>query len=307
MIRVLFFAVFALVFPAHAPALTIATGSSEGTYFKIAQDIKRIAEKDGIPIDIVATNGSFDNINLLAAGKVDLAIMQLDVLRFVAELMLRETGLNILEEAKVALNLYLEEIHIIAKNPEIRTLNQLQGKRVAVGPEKSGSALTAEVLLAGFEVKTQPVFEAPEDAVKKLALGEIDALIFVGGAPVPAFQKLDKSFHFVSLPADSGLEQLYPKKTISDSVYPWADRVDTHAVPSAVMTRNRVDNDYVSAMQKLVLLVLSQKEELDAAGHPKWKDSFVRSAQDTIGYRPAVEVIQLYNILDRNGFRIIKK
>jgi uncharacterized protein len=300
-------AVFILVLPARALALTIATGSSEGTYFKIAEDIKRVAEKEGIPIEVIQTNGSFDNINLLAAGKVDLAIMQLDVLRFVTEIMLKESGLNILEEAKVALNLYLEEIHVIAKNPDIRMLQQLQGKRVAVGPEKSGSALTAEVLLAGFGVKVDPIFDSPEGAAKKLDQGEIDALIFIGGAPVPAFRNLDASFHFVTMPVDSGLDQIYPKKTIAKSVYPWTDEVNTHAVPSVVMTRNRTENDYVSTMQRLVLSILSQKENLDSTGHPKWKDSFVRSTQENIGYRPAVEVIQLYNVLDSIGYRIIKK
>ncbi|MGH7798453.1 MAG: TAXI family TRAP transporter solute-binding subunit [Candidatus Binatia bacterium] len=296
-----------LLIHGQALALTIATGSSEGTYYKIAQDIKQIAEKDGIPVEIIQTGGSFDNINLLGAGKVDLAIMQLDVLRFVTEIMLKETGLNVLREAKVALNLYLEEIHIITKNPDIRTVQHLQGKRVAIGPEKSGSALTSEVLLAGFGVKIEPVFDAPEGAVKKLSQGEIDALIFIGGAPVPAFQKLDKSFHFVALPADSGLEQIYPKKKIAKSVYPWTDEVDTHAVPSVIMTRNRAENDYVSAVQRLVLLILTQKEHLDATGHPKWKDSFVRSTQESIGYRPATEVIHLYNNLDSMGYRIMKK
>jgi len=296
-----------LLFPYQALALTIATGSSEGTYFKIAQDIKQIADKDGIPIEVIQTNGSFDNINLLAAGKVDLAIMQLDVLRFVAEILLKETGINVLEDAKVALNLYLEEIHIIAKNPNIRSLQQLQGKRVAVGPEKSGSALTAEVLLAGFGLNIQSVFDPPEEAVRKLSRDEIDALIFIGGAPVPAFQKLDKSFHFVELPADSGLEQIYPKRKIAKSVYPWADEIDTHAVPSVIMTRNRAENDYVSTMQRLVLLILSQKETLDTTGHPKWRDSFVRSTQENIAYLPTSQVIQLYNVLDKIGYRIIKK
>ena len=292
---------------AQALALTIATGSSEGTYFKIGQDIKQIAEKEGIPVEVIQTGGSFDNINLLGTGKVDLALMQLDVLRFVAEVMLKETGLNVLQEAKVALNLYLEEIHIITKDPNIRTVQQLQGKRVAVGPEKSGSALTSEVLLAGFGVTIEPAFDAPETAVKKLGQGEIDALIFIGGAPVPAFQKLDRTFRFVALPADSGLEQIYPKKKIARSVYPWADEVDTHAVPSVIMTRNRAEQDYVSALQRLVLVILTQKEHLDATGHPKWKDSFVRSTQENIGYRPATEVIQLYNNLDAMGYRIIKK
>ena len=293
----------------HGPALalTIATGSAEGTYFKIAQDIKQIAEKDGIPIEIIPTNGSFDNINLLGAGKVDLALMQLDVLRFVAEIMLKETGINVLQETKVVLNLYLEEIHVIAKDKNIRSLNQLQGKKVSVGPEKSGSALTAEVLLAGFDLKIDAVFDAPEDAVKKLDKGDIDALIFVGGAPVPAFQNLDESFHFVTLPPDSALEQIYPKKKIEKSVYSWADASETHAVPSVIMTRNRAENDYASALQKLVLSILVNKEYLDTTGHPKWKDSFVRSIMGNAGYQPTNEVIQIYNALDKNGYRIIKK
>jgi TRAP transporter TAXI family solute receptor len=296
-----------LIFNVHAAALTIATGSAEGTYFKIAQDIKQLVEKDGIPIEIIQTGGSFDNINLLGGGKVDLAIMQLDVLRFVAEIMLKETGINVLQETRVVLNLYLEEIHVIARDENIRTLNQLQGKKVSVGPEKSGSALTAEVLLAGFGLKIDAVFDAPEDAVKKLGQGDIDALIFIGGAPVPAFRNLDKSFHFVALPADSGLEQIYPKKKIEKAVYSWADEIETHAVPSVIMTRNRAENDYASVLQKLVLAILVNKETLDLTGHPKWKDSFVRSIMGNAGYQPTNEIIQIFNALDKNGYRIIKK
>src|SRR5439155_21074231 len=85
-------------------------------------------------------------------------------------------GINVLQETKVVLNLYLEEIHVIAKNENIRTLNQLEAKKVSVGPEKSGSALTAEVLLSGYGLKIDAVFDAPEDAVQKLSKGEIDAL-----------------------------------------------------------------------------------------------------------------------------------
>ena len=126
----------ALLFHGNALGLTIATGSTEGTYFKIAQDIKQIADKEGIPLEVIPTNGSFDNINLLGAGKVDLAILQLDVLRFVTEIMLKETGMNVLQEAKVVLNLYPEEIHVLAKNKDIRTFDQLQGQESRGGPGK---------------------------------------------------------------------------------------------------------------------------------------------------------------------------
>ncbi len=297
----------ALLFHGEALGLTIATGSAEGTYFKIAQDIKQLADKDSIPLEVIPTNGSFDNINLLGAGKVDLAILQLDVLRFVTEIMLKETGMNVLQEAKVVLNLYPEEIHVLATKKDIRTFDQLNGRKVAVGPEKSGSALTAEVLLAGFELNVERSFDAPEQSIKKIQSGEIDALIFVGGAPVPAFANLDPSFHFVALPLDAGLEQIYMKKRIENSVYAWADGVETYAVPSVIMTRNRDEHEYVTTLQKLMLAILANKETLDATGHPKWKDSYVRSALGKVGYRPITDVIQLFNALDSIGYRIIKK
>jgi uncharacterized protein len=299
--------VLTLVLYGNAFGLTIATGSAEGTYYKIAQDIQRLAKKEGIPIHVVETGGSFENVNLLGAGKVDLAIMQLDVLRFVAEIMLKETGLNVLQEAKVVLNLYPEEIHVIAKNPNIRTLEQLEGRKVSVGPERSGSALTAEVLLSGFGLNVERVFDPPDEAVRKLARGEIDALIFVGGAPVPAFKNLDQSFHFVALPQDSGLEEIYPKKTIAKGVYLWADKIETHAVPSVIMTRNRDQRDYIATLQKLVLSILVNKEYLDKTGHPKWKDSFVRSILGNVGYPPTADLIELYNILESVGYRVIKR
>ena len=48
----------------QAFSITIATGSQEGTYYKIAQDIKQIAEKEGIrsrsflPMDPLTTSTS---------------------------------------------------------------------------------------------------------------------------------------------------------------------------------------------------------------------------------------------------------
>ncbi|HUD00555.1 MAG TPA: TAXI family TRAP transporter solute-binding subunit [Candidatus Polarisedimenticolaceae bacterium] len=291
----------------EALAITIATGSQEGTYYKIAQDIKQIAEKEGIPIEIIPTNGSFDNINLLGAGKVDLAIVQLDVLKFVAELMQKEADFNVFEQAKVVLNLYLEEIHVITRNEGLLSLYQLENKKVAVGPQRSGSALSAEVLLAGYDLRVQAVFDAPNDALGKLKSGELDAMIFVGGAPVPAFENLDDSFHLVRMPANNVLEQIYRKQKLGRSVYSWADDSETYAVPSVIMTRERNDREYVATLQKLLIAILLNKETLDSTGHPKWKNSFIRSIVGNAGYRPAVDVLQIFDVLEGSGYRIIKK
>jgi TRAP transporter TAXI family solute receptor len=291
----------------EALAITIATGSQEGTYYKIAQDIKQIAEKEGIPIEIIPTNGSFDNINLLGAGKVDLAIVQLDVLKFVSEIMQKEADFNVFEQAKVVLNLYLEEIHVITRNEGLLSLYQLEDKKVAVGPQRSGSALSAEVLLAGYDLRVQAVFDAPNDALGKLKSGELDAMIFVGGAPVPAFENLDDSFRLVRMPANNMLEQIYRKQKIGRSVYPWAVDSQAYAVPSVIMTRERGDREYVATLQKLLIAILLNKETLDSNGHPKWKNSFIRSIVGNAGYRPAVDVLQIFDVLESSGYRIIKK
>ena len=73
-------------------AFTIATGPSDGSYFQIAQDIKNVAGKEGIDIQVMPTKGSIENIQLLGAGKVDLAIVQLDALRFVSDVLKQQTG-----------------------------------------------------------------------------------------------------------------------------------------------------------------------------------------------------------------------
>jgi TRAP transporter TAXI family solute receptor len=290
-----------------ALALTIATGTPEGTYYQIAQDIKQIAEKEGIPVEIIQTNGSFDNINLLGLEKVDLAILQLDVLKVTSDAMQAKAGFNVLKEIKVILNLYFEEIHVITKNDGIRSLSQLEGKKVAVGPDRSGSALTTEVLLTAYDLRVEKFFDAPNDALQKLERGELDALIFVGGAPVPAFEKLDPSFRFVRLPSNPILEQLYQRKKIDKGVYPWAGEVETFAVPSAIMTRDRRDSEYVTLIQRLLLTILSNKEKLDAIGHPKWKPAQFRFMIPSVAYPPSNDVILIYNILDAYGYGIIKK
>jgi TRAP transporter TAXI family solute receptor len=291
----------------HGAAITIATGTPEGTYHDIGRDIQRIAERADISVKLVQTNGSFDNINLLGSGKVDLAILQLDVLKFASEVMRAQTGFEVLSELKVALNLYYEEIHVIARDAAIRSVGQLDGKRVAVGPEKSGSALSAEVLLAAHGLSVQKFFEAPEHALRKLDRGELDALIFVGGAPVPAFEKLDKSFHFVEVPANPLLEQIYGKRKVDSGIYRWADATEAYAVPSVLMTAARADPEYAAAVQSLILAILAGKEQLDASGHPKWRSSFVRSVHPLFTYRPAAEAIEIFNALDSYGYKIIRK
>src|SRR6188768_1075548 len=101
-------------------AFTIATGPSDGSYFQIAQDIKNVAAKENIDLQVMPTKGSIENIQLLGSGKVDLAIVQLDALRFVSDVVKHQQGLDLFDSIKVIMNLYPEEIHVLSSKNDIQ-------------------------------------------------------------------------------------------------------------------------------------------------------------------------------------------
>lgn len=302
------FVAFWLFYAPAVFAFTIATGTPDATYFKIAQDLKGLAEREGIVLNVIATNGSFENISLLGNGKADLAIVQLDALRYFADAMRQEQGLDIFEKVKVVLNLYPEEIHVLARDRNISAFYHLEKKRVSVGPQNSGSALTAELLFRVYDIDVQRFQYSPKGALERLEKGELDAMVFVGGAPVPFFEKLDKPFHFVRLPRNDALGQIYQRKTLGKELYPWVDSgTETYAVHSVIVGLDRKDEKYIETLQRLILSVLNHKEELESQGHPKWKNSLLRFFYQDIGFRPINDVIQIYNLLDSYGYKITKK
>ena len=296
-------------FYAHtAWALTIATGPSDGSYFQIAQDIKNVAGKDGIDLQVMATKGSLENLELLGSGKVDLAIVQLDALRFISDVIKKDLGLDLFDKIKVVLNLYPEEIHILTNRKDIQTFYNLEGKRVSVGPPGGGTAVTAAVLFNIYDIKATVSEEPFEEAVKKIEQGSLDAVIFVGGAPVPFIGKLSGKFSFVRLPSNPVLEQIYLRTSLGKQLYGWAGAdTETYAVPAAMMGLDKRDEKYVIQVQQLVLTILNNREFLEAKGHPKWKSSIIRTYFPYRGYEPTNQMIQIFNMLDKQGYKVIKK
>ena len=293
---------------AMAWAFTIATGPSDGSYSQIAQDIKSVAGKEGIDIQVVPTKGSIENINLLGTGKVDLAIVQLDALRFVSDVVKQQKGLDLLDSIKVILNLYSEEIHVLSNQKDIQSFYHLEGKRVSVGTDGGGTAVSAAVLMAVYDIKATVSFEPFDDAMKKMEQGNLDAVIFVGGAPVPFIGKLDSKVHFVRLPANPALEQIYLRTSLGKSQYSWAAAdTETYAVAASVLGLEKKGETDATQMQSLVLAILNSGDYLRANGHPKWKSSIIQTYFPWRGYEPTNRIIQTFNFLDSRGYKITKK
>ncbi len=294
---------------AQAPrTLSLATGPAGGTYARIGEDIKGVVEKEGLSVRLTTSNGSFENIELLAKGEVDLAIVQLDALKYFADVAKVAGNVNVFERIKVVLNLYPEEIHVLTNKPEITSFYHLEGRKISLGPEKSGTSLTGEVLLKLYDVKAEKSHETPEEALKKLNSGQIDAMLFVGGAPVPFIEDALGKVHFVRLPRNPVLDQIYLRETLGPKLYKRArEETETYAVPSAIVNLDINDPAYVQVVQKMVLAVLTNKDYLDAHGHPKWRDSLVRYYFPNVGYAPTNAIIQVFNVLDTSGYKVVKK
>ena len=296
------------LFAQAASAFTIATGPSDGSYFQIAQDIKNVAGKEQIDIQVMPTKGSIENIQLLGAGKVDLAIVQLDALRFVSDVLKKQKDFDLFDSIKVILNLYPEEIHVLSNKNDIQTFYQLEGKRISVGTEGGGTAITAAVLLSVYDLNATVSFDTFDDAMKKMEQGNLDAVMFVGGAPVPFIGKLDSKVHFVRLPANPALEEIYLRTNVGKSQYSWAGaETETYAVPASMMGLDKKDEKYAAQMQQLVLAILNSADYLKANGHPKWKSSIIQTYFVYRGYEPTNQVIQTFNFLDSRGYKITKK
>ena len=287
-------------------ALTIATGPSDGTYIQIARDIQRVSEKDGIKLEIFPSKGSFENMILLGDMKIDLAIAQIDALGFFAKMM-KPQGVDIFQTIRVVLNLYPEEVHVLTNNPSINSFFQLVGKRVSFGPKDGGSALTGEVLLDTYGIKLDKLYIDPKDALEQLKQKQLDAMVFVGGAPVPLFKNLGSGFRFVDLPRDQSLDQTYSRKTLDRTLYDWTIPTETYTVSSVLMGRDTKDQLYAQNVQKLILSVLSNQAQLKASGHEKWKSSRINMPLNYFGYGPANDAIRLYQQLETLGYKISRQ
>ncbi|MDJ0651131.1 MAG: TAXI family TRAP transporter solute-binding subunit [Xenococcaceae cyanobacterium MO_188.B19] len=108
--------------------LTIATGSTQGEYYAFAQALAKVVARHQpqIQIDVLPTEGSLNNLELLKEKQVQLALIQSDTI--------------VSPSTKVLASLFPEISHlIVTKESNIDSFSELKGKRIALMPKKSGS------------------------------------------------------------------------------------------------------------------------------------------------------------------------
>lgn len=159
--------------PIPPQEISIATGQPNSGYSELGDWYQAYFARHGIQLNLVQTNGSVDNNQLLSEGKVDAAFSQGGVPIPAPDQMV---SLGSVEYEPLWLFYRGEKI------PESGSLNFLKSKRVSIGAVGSGTRQMVLDLLRehSLDVAGHDNFLAmdPQDSVDALLSGKIDALFF---------------------------------------------------------------------------------------------------------------------------------
>jgi TRAP transporter TAXI family solute receptor len=180
---VAFFVALRWVEPAPPTRVVIATGRPDGAYHRFAQRYRARLARDHISLDIRETSGSVENIRLLEdpASGVDIAFVQ------------GGTGGAARTDALVSLaSLYFEPLWVFSRlAPGPADLRAMQGRRLAIGADGSGTRAVALALLAAngvTETNARLLPLAGLDAVRALRRDDVD-VVFLIASPESAMVK----------------------------------------------------------------------------------------------------------------------
>ena len=176
----LYFAV-RLIQPAPPSALTIAAGPKGSSFWNSAQKYKAILARNRVTLNVIETQGSFDNLTRLSDPNsgIDVAFVQGGMTKPGAT----HDDLESLGSVSYV------PLAVFYRGAPVSRLSELKGKRLAIGAEGSGTRLLALTLLKANGI--QPGGDTPllplagDTAAKALEDGQIDAVFLTGDSAQP--------------------------------------------------------------------------------------------------------------------------
>ena len=168
-----------------------------GTYREFAESFSEIVgdANENYEMEVKTTAGSAANIRLLSEDYIQLAIAQNDMMTDAYNGSGSFDGKKHQGYRAVA-GLYTEACQIVVRaDSQIYTVDDLQGKKVSIGEEESGTEQNATQILAAYGLSDKLVEEENLDytsAAKGLEEGKIDAFFCTSGTPTTVISELSK-------------------------------------------------------------------------------------------------------------------
>ena len=249
----------------------VLTGGTSGVYYPLGVALSQIYGK-ALPeakSSVQATKASAENLNLLQAGRGEIAFTLGDALSD-AWKGNEEAGFKTpLKKLRGVAGIYSNYIQIVASvDSGIKTLADLKGRRVAVGAPKSGTEINARVILKGAGMSYKDLGKVEYlpfgESVELMKNRQIDATLISAGLGVSAIRDLATAVKIVvvAIPADVVAkisDPAYIGGTIPANTYEGqAAPVATIAIENFLVTHESVATDTVYKMTKSMYENLDQ-------------------------------------------------
>lgn len=235
-------------FGTQPPTVRLGAGERGGLYYAFANLLADAAGED-VRVEPRTTAGSRENLDLIARGEVDAALTLADSVR---------PDDDVLAIGRVYEN-YLQLV--VRADSLITTVADLRGRRVNLGADGSGAALTGERVMrvAGLDPAVDlAVSHVPlQDAVAALDDRGIDAMLWSGGVPTAALA-LPAGVRLIGLgelvePMRRRYGILYDRVRVPADAYPGVPSLATIGVPNYLLCRPDLPDATAQALVDLLL------------------------------------------------------
>jgi TRAP transporter TAXI family solute receptor len=245
--------------PAPPPTTTVrlVSGFPGAGFYPLGAALAQGYEQvlPGIRIDVRGGTGSVGNAQALQRGEADIGFVFADVAYVAHKGALDEQRIPFGNLRGIAV-LQVAALHVAVRaGLDARDIGALRGRRVAIGPAGSGTALIAQMVMRAygvepseFEAETMPFYEAP----RKLADGTLDAAFVTAAYPadsVTAALESGGSLLNIDGPAIDRLRTEYPffrLVSIPKDAYPSQDaRIRTIGLENLLVCRSDLPDGLV--------------------------------------------------------------
>jgi TRAP transporter TAXI family solute receptor len=262
----------------NAWTVGVAGGQLSGTYMTLADELAEVLD-DGDNLRVIpsVTYGAASNLDdLLYLRGVDVAMVQSDVFEYFRT---QRKTLNLENRIHYIIRLPVSEMHVLA-GADIKSIEDLRGKKVSFGPAGSASSLTGTIVFQRLGVKVDHVLLDNATALQKLKSGELAALVRVIGKPVGFFAQIppNSGLHLVPIPFSKIFTDHYTLGEFSSQEYPTlvpqGGKIDTIAVPAVLAVFNWPKNTvrYRRVQRFTEALFTKWDKFMEPHRHPKWRD-----------------------------------
>lgn len=259
--------------------LNIGTGGTAGTYYPLGGAMAEILNKDipGMNASAQSTGASVANINMLKDNSIDLAIVQNDIVYYAVN------GTEMFEGKKVdglkgIASLYPETCQFVTLDSTgIKSIQDLKGKKVAVGAVGSGAEANARQILEAYGITYDDIqvqYLSFAEGASALKDGNVDAAFLTAGYPTAAVQDISSQNKIRLLPVEAAQADaliakypFYTKTTIPKGTYAGFDEdVPTVSVMAMLVAGSSVDDDMGYSIAKALFTNLDRLSAAHSVG-----------------------------------------